>query len=117
MPTGSEKEALDSAQALDQYFALGGLSLLGSLARLLLTSDRYTFMGMIRAWIIGACSCTICFFILETVDLHYGYKMAVCLTMSLLADDALRGLLVIGKMIKEKPFEFFGRLFIGGKKD
>ena len=102
-----DNESLEQAGA-----ALAGISVLAANTRVILLSDRYTVMGAMRASVIALFSGLVCSLVLHDMTLDYYWKLAIVCIAGVLSEDLLRGLLVVGKKLTEKPLEVILKIIL-----
>jgi len=105
----------DLAEKL-KFLAPVALAVLAGTARFLMMPKgqsalvylRGIIMAVLVAWIVAAAT--------DGYGMNENYRVAVIGVCSFMADDLLRGLLLIGEKFRDDPLGFIKKWFGGGKK-
>lgn len=80
------------------------IAIMAVAARMLLSADRWTLVGMVRGLLVGALVGTIAILYVWNSDtMSVGEKGAVIGISACLAEDIVMGLLVLGRKLREDP--------------
>ena len=104
----------DGTNLLDQFGSYFGISALASTVRMLISADRYTFFGRVRAYTVAFFVAWLCYLFLHPSLIDADWKVGIVGIAALMADDILRAAIALFQKFLGKPLELLAE-FIRSK--
>lgn len=95
----------DGQQIIDQVGPYASAGLLGCTVRELVSGNRYTIAGRLRAYTIMVFVVWMCVNFLSDTHFTGDTKIGICGLCALLADDIVQAVIRIGQKLLGKPLE------------
>lgn len=95
----------EGKELIDQYGSYAGIAFLASTVRMMLSAERYTFYGRMRAYTLAIFVAWLFYLCLHSSSIDSDLKVSAVGVASLLADDILRAIIALGQKFLKEPLQ------------